>query len=218
MPYARTADGERFDEGPYFTWVEHDGQPLSNAPEPKRRFIPSKWEAKKVVKLVRALRKGWIKPKDGKETEKKDPTSYLMWSDDNRIAEKTAVNLPYIAAPKQSLPGHEQSYNPPTEYLLSAEEEAAAKRDDENPFLPKVFDSLRKVPAYDRFIHECFERCLDLYLCPRSRKNRVTLDPVSLLYSNLILWEVIMVLTPAEFRNHCYRNFRRHKIYALIRM
>ena len=121
------------------------------------------------------------------ETDKKDPASYLMWSDDNRIAEKTAVNLPYIAAPKQSLPGHEQSYNPPTEYLLSAEEEAAAKRDDENPFLPKLFDSLRKVPAYDRFIHECFERCLDLYLCPRTRKNRVTLDPVSLFESILVL-------------------------------
>lgn len=31
-------------------WFEYEdkGHPLSNAPEPKRRFIPSKWEAKKV--------------------------------------------------------------------------------------------------------------------------------------------------------------------------
>ena len=35
--------------------------PFSSAPEPKRRFQPSKWEAKKVVALVRAIRRGWIK-------------------------------------------------------------------------------------------------------------------------------------------------------------
>lgn len=40
-------------------------------------------------------------------------------------------------------------------------------------FLPQKFSSLRTVPAYDRFIQERFERCLDLYLCPRQRKMRV---------------------------------------------
>lgn len=39
--------------------------------------------------------------------------------------------------------------------------------------LPRSFPSLRAVPAYARFIHERFERCLDLYLCPRQRKMRV---------------------------------------------
>ena len=35
---------------PYVDWFKWDGakNPLSNAPEPKRRFIPSKWESKKV--------------------------------------------------------------------------------------------------------------------------------------------------------------------------
>lgn len=35
---------------PYVDWFEYEdkGQPLSAAPEPKRRFIPSKWEAKQV--------------------------------------------------------------------------------------------------------------------------------------------------------------------------
>jgi len=32
----------------WFKW-EDAKHPLSNAPEPKRRFIPSKWEAKKVT-------------------------------------------------------------------------------------------------------------------------------------------------------------------------
>ena len=35
--------------------------PLSNAPEPKRRFVPSKWEHKTVVKMVRAIRNGNLK-------------------------------------------------------------------------------------------------------------------------------------------------------------
>ena len=34
---------------------EVDPTPMQNAPEPKRRFMPSKWEEKKVVRLVRAL-------------------------------------------------------------------------------------------------------------------------------------------------------------------
>jgi len=37
--------------------------PISSAPEPKRRFVPSKWEHKRVMKMVRAIRKGWLKPK-----------------------------------------------------------------------------------------------------------------------------------------------------------
>lgn len=36
---------------PYVDWFEWEekGMPLSGAPEPKRRFIPSKWEHKKVT-------------------------------------------------------------------------------------------------------------------------------------------------------------------------
>lgn len=40
-------------------------------------------------------------------------------------------------------------------------------------FLPQKYACLRAVPAFSRFIHERFERCLDLYLCPRQRKMRV---------------------------------------------
>jgi hypothetical protein len=41
-------------------------------------------------------------------------------------------------------------------------------------FIPQKYNSLRTVPAYDRFINERFQRCLDLYLCPRARKMRVS--------------------------------------------
>lgn len=43
--------------------------------------------------------------------------------------------------------------------------------------MPQQFRCLRAVPAYPRFIHERFERCLDLYLCPRQRKMRVRAAP-----------------------------------------
>jgi len=160
-------------------WFTRDPEimPLNGAPEPKRRFIPSKWEEKRVVKLVRAMRKGWIKRTEPEEA----PSSYLMWEDDGKIAEKTANGLTYIPAPKFKLPGHEESYNPPKEYLPSEEEKNAAileaeQNDERPPLQPTAYETLRKVPAYDNFIRERFERCLDLYLCPRARIKRLNVD------------------------------------------
>jgi BOP1NT (NUC169) domain len=40
---------------------------------------------------------------------------------------------------------------------------------------------MRLVPAYQPFIRERFERCLDLYLCPRTTKLRRNVDPKDLL-------------------------------------
>ena len=51
----------------------------------------------------------------------------------------------------------------------------------EKEYLPQKYDSLRRTPAYDQFVKERFERCLDLYLAPRIRKNRLNIDPNSLL-------------------------------------
>ena len=52
--------------------------PLTNAPEPKRRFIPSKWEAKKVVQLVRAIRRGWLKPGEEKKEVNMGPSLSIV--------------------------------------------------------------------------------------------------------------------------------------------
>ncbi len=64
------------------------------------------------------------------------------------------------------------------------EERAAYELQDEEDrpaFLPRAFDSLRRVPMYSAFIKERFERCLDLYLCPRTRRRRLEIkDPESL--------------------------------------
>lgn len=92
--------------------------------------------------------------------------------------------LAYIPAPKLKLPGHEESYNPPDEYLPTEEERAGLQLVDEADrpdFVPSRFSAMRRVPAYSKFIHERFERCLDLYLCHRKRKSRINMDPKDLL-------------------------------------
>ncbi|KAA8545481.1 hypothetical protein F0562_020265 [Nyssa sinensis] len=166
---------------PYVDWFAWDDakHPLSNAPEPKRRFIPSKWESKKVVEYVRAIRKGLIKFDKPKE----EPRFYLLWGDDSSSTEKAGHGLAYIPAPKAKLPGHAESYNPSLEYIPTQEEINSYQlmfEEDRPKFIPKRFTSLRSVPAYEKATNESFDRCLDLYLCPRARKKRINIDPESL--------------------------------------
>lgn len=172
---------------PYEPYIDYysgdvDPTPLLNAPEPKRRFIPSKWEEQKVVKLVRAIRKGWLKV--GKQRKKpQEQPMYLLWGDDDQTADKSGSGLTYIPPAKPKLPGHEESYNPPKEYLPTEEEKAGWELlppEDQPQFVPQAFACLRHVPLYDKFIKERFERCLDLYLCPRVRKKRMFIDPKTL--------------------------------------
>ncbi|CAK7357107.1 unnamed protein product [Dovyalis caffra] len=165
---------------PYVDWFKWEDakHPLSNAPEPKSRFIPSKSEAKKVLRLVRAIRKGLIKFDKPKE----EPRFYMLWGDDASSSEKTG-HLSYIPAPKPNLPGHEESYNPSLEYIPTQEEINSYQlmyEEDRPKFIPKRFTSLRSVPAYENAVKDSFERCLDLYLCPRVRKKRINIDPESL--------------------------------------
>ncbi|CAI5481083.1 unnamed protein product, partial [Closterium sp. Yama58-4] len=124
---------------PYLDWFDWDEKwdPLNAQPEPKRRFTPSKHEAKQIVRLVRGLRKGTIKTLAQREKERKQKESegqqqavYLMWGDDLKAiasqSDKTKnVNgLSFVPAPKPKLPGHEESYNPPVEYIPTEEEVA----------------------------------------------------------------------------------------------
>ena len=64
---------------------------------------------------MRALRKGWIQR--DKPAVDEEPKPYLLWADDGQATGKTATGLAYVPAPKPKLPGHEESYNPPKEYL-----------------------------------------------------------------------------------------------------
>ncbi|PLW06159.1 hypothetical protein PCANC_26166 [Puccinia coronata f. sp. avenae] len=149
-------------------------QPLSGKPEPKRRFIPSKWEHKKVMKIVRAIRQGRIVPNKPK-VEK--PQFYGIWSGEDQ---PRAMGPMYMPAPKLKLPGHIESYNPPEEYLFDDDErkawEEAEPSDRKLDFIPNKHSSLRLVPGYSNFLQERFERCLDLYLAPRMLRRRPKLD------------------------------------------
>lgn len=174
---------------PYEPYLDYfsgdvDPTPIINAPEPKRRFIPSKHEEAKIVKLVRAIRKGWIKTGKAKRAQQQQPQVYLLWGDDDQAdSAKTGSHLTYIPPAKPKLPGHEESYNPPKEYVPTEEEKAGWELlpPEERPgYVPQAFECLRHVPLYANFIKERFERCLDLYLCPRVRKKRMFIDPKTL--------------------------------------
>ena len=167
----------------YFT-SKTEIMPLSSAPEPKRRFIPSRHEAKRVAKIVRAIRDGRIQPyKPPAEQEEEDPdiVRYDVWADEA----PRSIQSSHIPAPKLPAPGYDESYNPPKEYLPSSLErkawEQVDEEDREKEYLPTSYDALRKVPGYDQFLKERFERSLDLYLAPRIRRQRRTIDPESLL-------------------------------------
>ena len=167
----------------YFT-SKTETMPLSAAPEPKRRFVPSKHEAKRVMKLVKAIRDGRImpyKPPEEIEEDNDDVKRYDIWANEGPRPD----NSMHIPAPKLPPPGYEESYHPPPEYLPDRGErkawEEADEEDRERDFLPADHDALRKVPGYDRFVKERFERCLDLYLAPRVRKSKMNIDPESLL-------------------------------------
>ncbi|KAL7382005.1 hypothetical protein ABVT39_014871 [Epinephelus coioides] len=155
--------------------------PVTNRPADKRSFIPSLVEKDKVSKLVHAIKMGWIKPR--RQDDDSRGRYYDLWAnEDTSILAKHRMHLP---APKIPLPGHQESYNPPPEFLFTDEERALWEQQDPSdrklPFVPRKFSSLRQVPAFPRFIHERFERCLDLYLCPRQRKMRVNVNPEDLI-------------------------------------
>ncbi|PIK54286.1 putative ribosome biogenesis protein bop1-B [Apostichopus japonicus] len=48
-------------------------------------------------------------------------------------------------------------------------------------FIPEKYDSLRVVPFYKKYFNDRFNRCLDLYLCPRKKKLRNQLEAEDLL-------------------------------------
>ncbi|GAB7325645.1 hypothetical protein MBLNU13_g09624t1 [Cladosporium sp. NU13] len=161
--------------------------PLSAAPEPKRRFVPSMHEHKRVMKMVKAIKEGRIKPyrepteEDKEKDEQEDFATYDVWADEAPRPDHI-MNVP---APKLPPPGYEESYHPPAEYLPDKKErEAWENADDEDrtrEYLPTDHSALRKVPGYARFVKEKFERCLDLYLAPRVRRSKLNIDPESLL-------------------------------------
>ena len=177
------------DYDPYPATVEYftgklEMMPLSAAPEPKRRWIPSKHESKRVMKIVRAIREGRIlpyKPPPEEDEDELEIKRYDIWANEV-VRQDHPMNVP---APKLPPPGYEESYRPPPEFLPDRNEkkawEDADEEDRDKQFLPTNHNALRNVPGYGEFLKEKFERCLDLYLAPRVRRSKLNIDPESLL-------------------------------------
>uniref|UniRef100_A0A182SEN2 Ribosome biogenesis protein BOP1 homolog n=1 Tax=Anopheles maculatus TaxID=74869 RepID=A0A182SEN2_9DIPT len=183
----RNPDVEYNDYEPFIEWFtsEVEKMPIRNIPESKRSFLPSKVEKQKIGKYVNALKMGWMKTREEKRrlaVIRRLPKFYMLWQTDHGKEDMRRIH-DHVVAPKRPLPGHAESYNPPPEYLFDEAELDQWKRlasepwKRKRPFVPQKYNSLREVPAYGRFIKERFLRCLDLYLCPRSRRSRIAVGP-----------------------------------------
>uniref|UniRef100_A0A182WLI9 Ribosome biogenesis protein BOP1 homolog n=1 Tax=Anopheles minimus TaxID=112268 RepID=A0A182WLI9_9DIPT len=183
----RNPDAEYDDYEPFVEWFtsEVEKMPIRNIPDSKRSFLPSKVEKQKIGKYVHALKMGWMKTRAEKrrlEAIRRAPKFYMLWETDHGMEEMRRIH-DHVVAPKRPLPGHAESYNPPPEYLFDEKELTDWKKLANEPwkrkrqFVPQKYNSLREVPAYGRFVKERFLRCLDLYLCPRSRRSRVAIGP-----------------------------------------
>lgn len=172
----------------YFSGVDPEISGLmSNRYEPKSRFQPSKWEKMQVDKLLEKLKNGEIDMDylQGKKKKENFDKPFLLWTGDEEDELNLRKGPQHIAAPKLPPPGHAESYVPPDEYLPTEEEKAQwAEMDPKDRphglLVPKKFPNLRSVGAYEHSVREAFERCLDLYLCPRIMKRRLNIDPESL--------------------------------------
>lgn len=167
--------------------------PLTSAPEPKRRFLPSRHEARMVVKFVRAMRAGKMRrPSEIARDAKQEEILYQydVWENhepktrEDMTKSERARDIMKVPAPKPPLPNHAESYNPPAEYLPDEKEEKEWKELDPEEratsYLPAKHSALRHVPLYENFVKERFERCLDLYLAVRVRKDQTKIDPEDL--------------------------------------
>jgi hypothetical protein len=91
---------------------------LSSALEPKRRFVPSRHEAKRVMKLVRAIRAGHLRPRppppdpatadaDAEAAAEAAARSryYDIWAASAADASRRIPEVMRLRAPKLPLPG-----------------------------------------------------------------------------------------------------------------
>jgi ribosome biogenesis protein ERB1 len=147
----------------------------------------------KIMKIVEAIKAGKWRYKAEQDAEAKEKRKilalYAIWNDDDEKRIDSKYKPLPIPAPKMPPPGHAASYNPPMEYLFTPEEEKAWLETDPSQrpldFIPKKYSSLRAVPLYSNGIRERFERCLDLYLCPRVTKDRMHITDINELLPTL---------------------------------
>lgn len=169
----------------FFTY-EKMIHPVTNRPETKASFIPSLCEKRMVSKLVSKIKRAWQRPKvEAKDKKERFIFDQDIWSTDPDPESKrqAARRRKYIPAPRVRPPHHRESYNPPPEFCATEEEIAKWRQKDpeKRPFLAQQFPNLRSVPGYAPLVKERFNRCLDLYMCPRVRRMKADVNPEDLI-------------------------------------
>lgn len=159
-----------------FETDREDPFPVNAYPPSKKNFKPSKWQQMKVNKILDGLLTGRIKWNADDDQEKKEDI-YDAWASGS-VPERGVIS---IAPMKEKPPTHAESYNPPKQFLFTPEEKEEWEEMDEEDrplnYIPTNYDKMRKIPFYDKLIQERFQRCLDLYLCPRVKKKKLNIDP-----------------------------------------
>lgn len=171
---------------PYFSSKILNEPIHATRPPSKKQFLPNLSEKQKIISLIRGIRQGKIVVSNRSDTDKIN-SNYLLWTNSEDIDEKSTKQRRkkrHIPAAKITLPGHALSYHPPAEYLFNEEEKAKydelSDEKKDSIIEPTDFKKLRLVPNFDNLIREQFDRCLDLYLCTRIQKQRLNIDPESL--------------------------------------
>ena len=75
----------------------------------------------------------------------------------------------------------------------------------EKNYIPQKFACLRRVPLYANFIKERYDRCLDLYLAPRTLKRKINID------KNILLPELPNIAELRPFPTTESYQFNHHE-------
>ena len=135
LPWDQPRNPEDDKKGVMFWNVEKPIGSMHAAPEPKRRFMPSKHERNTVNKLVYAIKRGWI-DMDAKRRERAQMDKIIKkeFNDEDFLEnmgtlgdvwthqEEEKKRLAPLVAPGFALPDHSDSFNPAPEFFENPNE------------------------------------------------------------------------------------------------
>ena len=153
-------------EAEYKLDIEPNEAEMYHNPVKKRNFLPSIFEAKKIQKIIRGIKSGFIKLDDHKPKSNPVDSFLNQVSDSWQFKESEQLRMPNLLPPKLPLPGHEASFNPVPELFKHKIE-------------PQV--NLRSLGSSVDLIKDQFERLLTLYLAPRVEKKKIHMKKEDLL-------------------------------------
>jgi len=158
--------GTNLEETPLYTFVKFEGTNLRL----KR--------AKKIFDFPN-MPKHHCELKLNKTCVSNDSLINPHWNYENDKIAHCKARPTHFPSPRQKLPGHRESYNPPMEHITSNKSLAYQWQNETHNLMPltRKYNSLRSIPFYKPFFDEVFNRCLNLYLCPRVKRERLHINP-----------------------------------------